>query len=145
MLTLNSSRVSALLDRLFAEASHNDPTAFDCVNSEIKKLDKPVTARQCIQIIRNMPIDRQTGHLLYILARSRNPKTVVEFGTSYGISGIHLAAALRDGGGGRVISAALNARNAARAEEDFRAAGLDDLIDVRIGDPFETLKTDLGK
>jgi predicted O-methyltransferase YrrM len=144
MISLNSPPVSAVLDRLFAEARRNDPTAFDRVNAEIEKLGKPVSARQGAKLIREMPLDRETGRLLYILACSRNAKIIVEFGTSYGISGIHLAAALRDGGGGRLITTAFNPGMAARAQENFRAAGLDDLIDVRIGDPFDTLKGDLG-
>jgi predicted O-methyltransferase YrrM len=144
MVTLNSPPISAVLDRLFAEARRKDPAAFDRINLEIEKLGKPVSARQGAQMIREMPLDRETGRLLYILARSRSAKTIVEFGTSYGISGIHFAAALRDGGGGRLITTAFDAKNAARSQENFRAAGLDDLIEVRIGDPFDTLKADLG-
>jgi predicted O-methyltransferase YrrM len=33
--------------------------------------------------------------LLYMLARSTGARTIVEFGTSFGISTLHLAAALR--------------------------------------------------
>src|SRR5215831_5237148 len=133
MVGLNSPPVSAVLDRLFAEARRNDPAAFDRINAQIEKFGIPISARQGAQLVRQMPVDRETGRLLYILARSRNAKTIVEFGTSYGISGIHLAVALRDGGGGRLITTAFNAENAARAQENFRAAGLDDLIEVRTG------------
>ena len=39
-----------------------------------------------------------------MLARSSGARTIVEFGTSFGISTLHLAAALRDNGGGRLIT-----------------------------------------
>jgi predicted O-methyltransferase YrrM len=40
--------------------------------------------------------------------------TVVEFGTSFGISTLHLAAAVRDNGGGRVITTELNGSKGGR-------------------------------
>ncbi|MFX6949566.1 hypothetical protein ABTH81_21025, partial [Acinetobacter baumannii] len=43
-----------------------------------------------------LPVSRETGALLYMLARSMRARTIVEFGTSFGISTLHLAAALRD-------------------------------------------------
>ena len=91
-----------------------------------------------------MPVTPDVGRLLYVLARNRRAKTIVEFGTSFGISGIHLAAALRDGGGGRLITTEFNAAKAARAKANFQAAGLDDLVEIRVGDAFETLKDDPG-
>jgi predicted O-methyltransferase YrrM len=91
-----------------------------------------------------MPISPDVGRLLYILARTRNAKLVVEFGTSFGISGIHLAAALRDAGGGRLIATELDPIKAERAAHNFRAAGVSELIDLRVGDAFETLKSGLG-
>src|SRR5712691_4728233 len=56
-----------------------------------------------------MPISAQGGELLYTLIRAVRPATVVEFGTSFGISTLYLAAAVRDNGAGRVISTELNA------------------------------------
>ncbi len=50
-----------------------------------------------------LPVSRTTGKLLYLLARSIRARTIVEFGTSFGISTLHLAAALRDNGGGRLV------------------------------------------
>jgi predicted O-methyltransferase YrrM len=92
-----------------------------------------------------MPVSPDVGRLLYLLAHSRNAGIVVEFGTSFGISGIHLAAALRDaGGGGRLITTELDAVKAGRAKENFRAAGLADLIEIRVGDAFETLKSGIA-
>ncbi|MGD3113031.1 hypothetical protein [Streptomyces sp. YGL11-2] len=43
-----------------------------------------------------MPISAAGGELLYNLVRAVRPDTVVEFGMSYGISTLYLAAAVRD-------------------------------------------------
>ncbi len=51
----------------------------------------------------HMPVSPETGKLLYMLARATRATSIVEFGTSFGISTIHLAAAVRDNGGGRLI------------------------------------------
>ncbi len=50
-------------------------------------------------------VGEDLGRLLYLLARSTRAKTIVEFGTSFGLSTIYLAAALRDNGGGTIITA----------------------------------------
>jgi predicted O-methyltransferase YrrM len=85
-----------------------------------------------------MPISAQGGELLYTLIRAVRPATVIEFGTSFGISTLYLAAAVRDNGAGRVISTELNASKAA-ARRTFASTGLDDLITVLEGDARETL------
>lgn len=146
MSTLNSPVVSTLLGRLFAAADRDDPIAFDRFRAEVDKLGGAPSDRRRAELMRDiyMPISPGVGRLIYILARSRGAKIIVEFGTSYGISGIHLAAALRDGGGGRLVTTEFDAVKAARAQENFRAAGLADLIEIRIGDAFETLKAEIG-
>jgi predicted O-methyltransferase YrrM len=63
----------------------------------------------------------------------------VEFGMSFGISTIHLACALRDGGG-HLIGSELEPTKAKRARENLAAAGLADLVEIRLGDALETLK-----
>ena len=63
--------------------------------------------------------------------------------SSFGISTIHLAAALRDNGGGRVIGSEFETSKVARARGNLQAAGLLDLVDIREGDALETLARDL--
>ena len=58
---------------------------------------------------------------------------------SLGISAIHLAAAVRDNGAGRVVTTELNAGKVATATRNFTDAGLDDLITVLQGDAMQTL------
>ena len=84
------------------------------------------------------------GRLLYICARTRNASRVVEFGTSFGISTIHLACAVRDNGGGTVIGTELEPSKAARAREHLSAAGVADFVDIRVGDALDTLRDGVG-
>jgi predicted O-methyltransferase YrrM len=145
MSTLVSPAVSTLLDRLFAAADQNDPAGLARAHDALARLEQPVSDRQRAELMRDvyMPVSPDVGRLLYVLARSRNARLIVEFGTSFGISGIHLAAALRDAGGGRLVTTEFDAIKAERARENFRSAKLDDLIDIRVGDAFETLKAGL--
>jgi predicted O-methyltransferase YrrM len=87
-----------------------------------------------------IPVNRDQGQLLYLLARSIGARRIVEFGTSFGISTIYLAAAVRDGGGGRVIGTELEPAKHARAVQHLAEAGLSDYAEVRLGDARETLQ-----
>jgi predicted O-methyltransferase YrrM len=71
-----------------------------------------------------MPVTPNAGRLLYALVRAARPATIVEFGMSFGISAIHLAAALRDNGTGRVITTELSSAKVAAAQVNFAEAGL---------------------
>jgi predicted O-methyltransferase YrrM len=90
-----------------------------------------------------LPVSRETGALLYMLARGCGARMIVEFGTSFGISTLHLAAALRDNGGGRLITSEFEPSKAARARNNLTAAGLMDLVEIREGDALQTLSVDL--
>src|SRR3546814_4196407 len=90
-----------------------------------------------------LPVSRETGVLLYMLARSAKARTIVEFGTSFGISTLHLAAALWDNGGGRLITSDFEPSKVVRAREHLTAAGLADLIEIREGDALRPPATDL--
>jgi predicted O-methyltransferase YrrM len=146
MSTLNTPAVAGLLKGLFEEADRADPAAMARAQAALSTLKEAPSARQRAELMRNvyMPISPDVGRLLYILARTRPAKVIVEFGTSFGISGIHLAAAARDAGGGRVIATELDPVKAEQAARNFRASGLSEFIDLRIGDAFETLKSGLG-
>jgi predicted O-methyltransferase YrrM len=69
----------------------------------------------------------------------------VEVGTSYGVSTLYLADAVRanveaDGGAGLVVGTEHEAGKVAAAQANFAEAGLAHLIDLRQGDLRETLK-----
>lgn len=86
-----------------------------------------------------LAVSRETGTLLYMQARSIRATAIVEFGTSFGLSTICLAAALRDSGGGRLVTSEFEASKVVRAKTNLAAAALDDLVEFREGDALETL------
>ena len=90
-----------------------------------------------------LPVSSETGTLLYMLARAAKARSIVEYGTSFGLSTLHLAAALRDNGGGRLIGSEFEPSKVARAREHLAEAGLADLVEIREGDALETLARDL--
>jgi predicted O-methyltransferase YrrM len=90
-----------------------------------------------------LPVSRETGALLYMLARSSHATSVVEFGTSFGISTLHLAAALRDNGGGALITTEFEPSKVARARRHLEEGGVADLVEIREGDALLTLAADL--
>ena len=90
-----------------------------------------------------IPVSPTGGRFLYLTARVLGARSIVEFGTSFGISTLYFAAALRDNGGGRVIGTELEPTKHARAVGHLREAGLDGYAEVRLGDALKTLSSDL--
>ncbi|MFF0816544.1 O-methyltransferase [Rhodococcus sp. NPDC003318] len=86
-----------------------------------------------------MPISPDTGRLAYSLIRASRPAQIVEFGMSYGISTLHLAAAVRDNGVGHIHTTEMSAKKIAQASATFAEAGIDDLVTVLEGDALTTL------
>lgn len=88
-----------------------------------------------------IPIDESQGRALYQLARASGARTIVEFGASFGISTIYLACAVRDNGGGRVITTEIEPKKIRGARENWRAAGLGGEIELLEGDALKTLQS----
>ncbi|MGE3988104.1 O-methyltransferase [Pseudorhodoplanes sp.] len=65
---------------------------------------------------------------------------MVEFGTSFGLSTLWLAAAVRANGGGRVVTTEIVPKKAHIARRNFEEAGLADLIEIREGDVHKSAK-----
>jgi predicted O-methyltransferase YrrM len=147
MTTLTQPPLSTLLDRLFAEADASE----DALKQEMESLPPEQRAasradyREFYARLKDhpLPVSRASGKLLYMLARSARARNIVEFGTSFGISTLHLAAALRDNGGGRLIGSEFERSKVARARKNLGAGGLSDLVEVRKGDALATLAQDL--
>lgn len=85
-----------------------------------------------------IPVTRDQGKLLYVAARAVNAKTIVEFGTSFAISTIYLAAAARESGG-RVVGTELEPEKVKAARANVAEAGLARFVDIREGDAMKTL------
>jgi predicted O-methyltransferase YrrM len=150
--TLTSTPLAPLLDRLFEEAAEASwdaspsPALAALSSEERERLMRSKTDYiEFYGRLKDLPlaVSRETGTLLYMLARGSGARSIVEFGTSFGISTLHLAAALRDNGGGRVITSELEPSKVARARENLMAAGVIDLVEIREGDALLTLGVDL--
>jgi predicted O-methyltransferase YrrM len=149
MNTLTTEPVASLLTRLFAEAESSD--------ARLRDMRSGVSPDQQAARIRSteyrelyssmkdfyLAVSPETARMLYMLSRSIRARSIVEFGTSFGISTIYLAAALRDNGGGHVIGTEFEHAKVERARANLSAAGLSDLVDVREGDALETLSRNL--
>jgi predicted O-methyltransferase YrrM len=150
MTTLTTTPLAPLLDRLFEEAdaasAETDSAVADLSDQERARLMRSKTGYVDLYgRLKSAPlaISRETGALLYMLARSCGARTIVEFGTSFGISTLHLAAALRDNGGGHLITSEFEPSKVTRARDNLTAGGLIDLVEIREGDALRTLSIDL--
>jgi predicted O-methyltransferase YrrM len=135
--TLNSPKVRAVLDRLFEGAAHDDENGPTLEAGAWSTASASELADACQAIY--MPISEPGGRLLYALTRAARPETVVEFGTSFGISTAHLAAAVTDNGTGRVLTTELSPVKIAAAQANLEDAGLANVVTVLPGDALETL------
>lgn len=145
MTTLATAPLDALLDRLFSEAEAPPSPEFRAALNQASPDERLPDYLRFYSRAKSayLAVSRDTAQLLYMLVRSTGARAVVEFGTSFGISTLHLAAGLRDNGGGRVITTEFEPSKIQRARENFVAGGLDDLIEIREGDALQTLAHDL--
>ncbi len=84
----------------------------------------------------NVPV--RDGRLLRLLAETISAKRVVEIGTSNGYSGIWLCLALR-ATGGKLTTYEIDARRAELARENFKRAGLDQVVTLVEGDAHDEI------
>jgi predicted O-methyltransferase YrrM len=150
MTTLSSAPVAPLLMRLFAEVDANPPArspvfAGATADDHQRMMRSKTGYREFYAKLKDfaLPVSPEVGGLLYMLVRATNAHSIVEFGTSFGLSTLHLAAALRDNGGGRLITSEFEPAKLARAKSNLAEGKLDDLVEFREGDALETLAVDL--
>jgi predicted O-methyltransferase YrrM len=150
MTTIATPRFAALADQLFTDSERTravmlqkyatmTPAEKDSVFGPSAQYREFYSQAKDI----HLAVSRETANLLYMLARSMGATVAVEFGTSFGVSTLHLAAALKDNGGGCVITSEFELSKVDRARANFDAARLTDLIDLRVGDALETFARDL--
>lgn len=157
MNSLNTGRVAQTLQRLFTEAEQADRALMaqfvdaedagqaiaDAIAQHLAGESRDLRGFYRGYADNFLNVAPEYGRFLYQCVRARKATRIVEFGTSMGISTIYLAAALRDMGGGHLIGTELEPAKAARARANLDAAGLADLVEIRVGDARETL-ADVG-
>jgi predicted O-methyltransferase YrrM len=138
--TLESPRLDTVLRRLFAAAAKDDEIIAPALPPGRSSWAE-VTAAELSDAREDyyIPISAEAGKLLYALTRAIRPDTVVEFGTSYAISTLYLAAAMTDNGTGHLFTTELSKKKAAAARANLDEAGVGEAVTILTGDALETL------
>ena len=144
---LNDPKLESLLDFLHAQS-----------DTEVEEIDNYFTQRRRVGTLdlekpyddelhlflsdKMVALDRDKGEFCYQLCRSIGASRIVEAGTSFGISTMYLAAAVRDNQfkKGVVIGTEHEPTKVKIALQNFEKAGLSEFIDLREGDLRQTLK-----
>jgi predicted O-methyltransferase YrrM len=111
--------VTAVLDRLYEE-------------------DAAQRAANLPSSQRTRNVDRETGRWLNLLVRATGARSLLEIGSSNGVSTLWLAAAVVETGG-RITGTELISERAAEANANLAAAGLDAVARVLVGDAAESI------
>jgi predicted O-methyltransferase YrrM len=85
-----------------------------------------------------MNVPEQDGRILRLLTESVGARHVVEIGTSNGYSGIWFCLALRTTGG-KLTTHDIDEGRASLARENFKRAGVDNMITLVMGDAHKTV------
>ena len=142
--SLHDPKVRAVLDRLHTQAGRQTRGLARMTLSRLS--DKLASRKRSVpeeaELLKDLylSISPKQGTFAYMVARSVRARHIVEFGTSFGISTIYLATAVRDNGGGLVIGSEFEPQKVANARANIEEAGLSDHVEIREGDAQETLR-----
>ncbi len=147
---LKDPKLEALLDRLHAqsEAQVDETNAYFARRAQEGTLDSENFFDDDMHRFfsdKMVALDREKAEFCYLLCRSLRATRVVEAGTSFGVSTLYLAAAVRDNRveNGVVIGTEYEPKKAEVARANFKEAGLSEFIQLREGDLRQTLQ-DVG-
>lgn len=148
---LNDPKLEALLDRLHAQsdAQIEETNTYFEHRAKAGTLDEDNLFDEDMHRFfadKLVALDRDKAEFCYLLCRALRAVRVVEAGTSFGVSTLYLAAAVRDNqvDGGVVIGTEYEPSKAKIARANFEAAGLAEFIELREGDLRQTLAKDVG-
>jgi predicted O-methyltransferase YrrM len=149
---LADARAEAVLQRLHAEDARQFgamvrrylPRALLALVTGRSGIDASSPADAAFLRDKLVALDADKGRLAYVLCRALDARRAVEVGTSFGVSTIYLAAALRDnaardGGERTVIGTEIEPAKVAAARANLAAAGLERFAEIREGDALVTL------
>lgn len=145
---MNDPKLETLLARLHSESDAQN----GAMDAYFKRRHKDGTLGDMTTVDDDMhaffvdkmvALEPDKAEYCYLMCRALQARRVVEIGTSFGVSTLYLAAAVRDNGhpDSVVIGTELEPAKAVRAEEHFTEAGLSGYIDLRVGDLRDTLST----
>jgi len=131
--SIQNNRVNKVLRLLHEDSKYDGIKMMKAMGKSIFKKLEPEDAKKAY-----LPISEEQGKYIYNLIVKKDFKTVVEFGTSFGISTLYLAAAMQQTEG-RVVTTEIVPEKCAQALENFKNAGLEEYIELRKGDATKTL------
>jgi predicted O-methyltransferase YrrM len=157
---LLGASVDRLLDRLYAQHNAQDESlaAHFAARAADGTMDWNNFDARTNEFLRDklIALDRSKAEFCYHLCRALRASRIIEAGTSFGVSTLFLASAVRDnlrlapqpssdGDGAAIVIATENEpHKAIQARRHFAEAGLSDLIDLREGDLRDTLVNPTG-
>lgn len=134
MIGEQQTQIKETLHQLFKDSKYDH---LRMMKSVAKNMFRPMQASDFKDVY--LSISKEQGEDLIRLVKQHKLKNIIEFGTSFGISTLFLAQGAIETGG-RIITTELIESKAQKAIENFKKAGVNELIEVRIGDAMETLK-----
>ena len=140
MSVLNDPKLDSFLDTLHAKSTAEEALTQDYWRNRTGGWNGMEARDHAHYADKMVALERDKAELCYALCRAIAAKRIVECGTSFGVSTLYLAAAVRANGGGTVIATEYEAQKAKAAHANFAAAGLAEFIELREGDLRETLK-----
>ncbi|MGP4011364.1 O-methyltransferase [Streptomyces sp. 4N124] len=141
--TLFSPQTRNVLESILKEQRRVDETEQPKLLEKIRSRVSPWTPEDLVEACSSgyYAAPESIGRMLYTCVRAMRPQTVFEFGTSYGFTAIHIAAALRDNGYGKLYTVDLHQEKCAAAREHLKSAGVAEQADVIEGEAVDVLST----
>src|SRR5689334_15047034 len=140
----SDSRLRAVLERLHAQSEAQTAELMEHFRAHggasVGGNEDEVQAGRTFWRDKLVALDPAKAEFCYALCRAMGTRRIVEAGTSFGVSTLYLAAAVRDNGGGTVIATEYEPDKAKAARANWAEAGLAEFIELREGDLRETLK-----
>lgn len=89
----------------------------------------------------SLAVSAEMGRFLRNMVLAHKPRRILELGSSYGVSTLYFAEALRTLDGGVVVATELDPVKCARLRVHVSTAGVDAYVDLREGDVFQTVSS----
>jgi len=134
MIAIQQKQIKDILGQLYNDSKSD---YFKLAKGFAKSIFRPIQPKDFENVY--LSISEAQGEGLKQLIQQNNIKNIVEFGTSFGISTLFLAAGVLETQG-QIITTELLKSKARKAQYNFEKAGVSDLIELRVGDATETLK-----
>lgn len=87
-----------------------------------------LTQAEKFRYLRAWPVEEETGRVLYTLAKYLKPQRILECGTSFGVSTIFFASALKENNRGTIITVEVSKLKHEAALKNFQRAGVENFI-----------------